>query len=155
MVYSLCKGKIRRSHCVQMGKKLLKSYGEILQRQLLSKNIDKRRLFYSTDFLTQGTIGPIWLRPTTLAEVFTMLTYAKREKFAFFKQNDTTLIETKISESPEFSFEIYSLLCLVFSFNVFQDLILQVCFSSLRLFTFSATNLISTGCFSRQGIISP
>ena len=102
-----------------MGRKLLKSYGEILERQLLSKNTDKCRLFNSTDFPTQGTIGPIWLRPTTLAEVFTMLTYAKREKFAFFKYNDTTLIETKISESPEFSFEIYSLLCLVFSFNVF------------------------------------
>ena len=104
MVYSRCKGKIRRSHFVQMARKLLKSYGEILERQLLSKNTDKRRLFYPTHFLTQGTIGPIWLRPIALAEVFTLLTYAKREKFAFFRQYNTTLIETKISKSPEFSF---------------------------------------------------
>ena len=86
-----------------MARKLLKSYDEILERQLLSRNTDKRRLFYYADFLTQGTIGPIWLRPSALAEVFTLLSYAKRAKFAFFKYNNTTSIETKISESPEFS----------------------------------------------------
>ena len=68
-----------------MGKKLLKSYGEILQGQLLSKNIDKRRLFYSTDFLTQGTIGPIWLRPTTLAEVFTDANLRETGKICIFQ----------------------------------------------------------------------
>ena len=100
-----------------MARKLLKSYDEILERQLLSRNTDKRRLFYYADFLTQGTIGPIWLRPSALAEVFTLLSYAKRKSL----------------NRQSFLVEIYSLLSLVFSVNVFQDLIFTSLFFQLKV----------------------
>ena len=146
MVYSRCKGKIRRSHLVQMGRKLLKSYGEILERQLLSKSSDKRRLFYVTDFLAKEPLAQFSYNP----QHFTLLTYVKREKVAFFQQNNTTSIETKIFDWPEcFFFVICSLISLLFSFNAFQDLIFTSLFFLLKVVYTSA------GYISLEVIISP
>ena len=145
MVYSRCKGKIRRSHLVKMGRKLLKSYGEILERQLLSKSTDDRRLFYFTDFLAKEPLAQFSYNP----QHFTLLTYVKREKVAFSSRIIQLQSKLKSLTGQSFFFVIYSLISLVFSFNAFQDLIFTSLFFLLKVVYTSA------GYISLEVIISP